>query len=122
MISPSAFIWVHAQTEKDVSKIREVAQTGAWISFDGISDTSIEEYKELIFSLRDADLIQKVLISHDAGWYSPGEINGGEFRGYTALFDHLVPVLHRSGMTVTETDSLLIDHPAKAFTIGIKKL
>ena len=89
-VAPEAFIWVHAQAEKDLSHHVNAARGGAWISLDGVSKDNLDEYIEMIRNLKAHNLLDKTLISHDAGWYSPGEENGGDYRGHTAVFEHLV--------------------------------
>jgi phosphotriesterase-related protein len=121
-VSPEAFIWVHAQVEKDLSNHVKAARMGAWISLDGLNDNNPEEYVRLIKNLRENKLLNKVLLSHDAGWYHPGEENGGEFRGYTTIFVKLVPMLENEGFSKGEINQLLVSNPAKAFAIGIRKI
>ena len=119
-VSPEAFIWVHAQVETEYEKYREAAQRGAWISLDGVSEKNIENYVERLNYLRSENLLDRVLISHDAGWYRPGESLGGQFRPYTAIHEHLVPALLQAGFTEDEVKQLLIGNPASAFTVSVK--
>jgi len=120
-VSPEAFIWVHAQSEKDSSAHVMAAKTGAWISFDGVDEDNVPDYVRMIKNMKDNDLLDKVLISHDAGWYKPGMPAGGEYRGYTALFLKLVPALREEGFSDSELDQLLVLNPAKAFTIEVRR-
>ncbi|MNL85922.1 hypothetical protein D3C87_2144190 [compost metagenome] len=76
---------------------------------------------ELITSLKNKGRLNQVLISHDAGWYRPGEPDGGEFRGFTTISDKLVPALRAQGFTEADIRILLIANPAKAFAINIRK-
>jgi len=124
-VSPSSFIWVHAQRGTLEGNLR-AALEGAWISLDNVNGSknggpdemfSIAWYTNRIVSLRDAGFLNRVLISQDAGWYSPGEVNGGDFRGYTALFTLLVPALKEKGFTDKDIDQLLILNPAEACSI-----
>lgn len=121
-VSPEAFIWVHAQSERDSSAHVLAARTGAWVSFDGLNDNNVYEYVRLIRNMEENQLLGKVLLSHDAGWYRPGLPQGGEYRGYTTLFDKLVPALKKEGFTEDEIDQLLVENPARAFTIGVHKI
>ena len=61
--------------------------------------------------------LDRVLISHDAGWYSPGKSDQGDFKGYTSLFDELLPLLEEKGFLKEDVDVLLIENPKKAFAI-----
>ena len=67
--------------------------------------------------MREEGLLQKVLISHDAGWYSPGEEGGGNFRGYTDLFTHLIQVLKERGFSSGDIEQLLSQNPREAYGI-----
>ena len=117
-VSPEAFIWVHAQREKDYGKYREAAMQGAWVSLDGIREANTEQYVERLDYMRSQNLLGRVLLSHDAGWYSPGEPGGGNFRGYTAIHSFLVPALLEKGFARAQIDTMLIANPARAFTIS----
>jgi phosphotriesterase-related protein len=119
-VSPSAFIWVHAQTEKDIKTHVEAAKMGAWISFDGISDDNMDEYLSFLKNMKQNHLLDKVLISHDSGWYRPGEQNGGDYKGYTAIFEKFVPLLKNEKFSENEIQQLLVLNPQKAFTVGIR--
>jgi phosphotriesterase-related protein len=121
-VSPEAFIWVHAQSEKDHSNHIKAARMGAWIGLDGISDDNIQEYVSMIKNLNDNKLLQKILLSHDAGWYHPGETNGGQYRGYTSLFEKLVPLLLTEGFSDKDINQLLVINPAEAFKTGVHKI
>jgi phosphotriesterase-related protein len=111
-----AFIWVHAQSEKDVDVIRRAAQRGAWISLDGISASSADRHVELVLALADGGLLRQVLVSHDAGWYRVGEPDGGEYRPHDAIFTHVLPRL-RERLGDAGVTQLLVDNPARALAI-----
>jgi phosphotriesterase-related protein len=121
-VAPDAFIWVHAQNEKDLSNHVKAARMGAWVSFDGINENNIEVYVGMIKNMKGNDVLNKVLLSHDAGWYRPGEENGGAYRGYTTLFEKLVPALKENQFTGEEINQLLVKNPAEAFTIRVRKI
>jgi phosphotriesterase-related protein len=121
-VSPRAFIWVHAQNEKDYKMHIRAARMGAWISFDGINDSNLEEYVSMISNLKENNLLGNVLLSHDAGWYHPGEKNGGEYRGYTTLFEKLIPLLKKANFSEKEIHTLLVTNPAEAFTVRVRRI
>lgn len=120
-VSPEAFIWVHAQAEKDSRKHVEAALLGTWISLDGLSDDNVTDYVGMIKVLKEAGLLHKVLLSHDAGWYDPAQPDGGRIRGFSTLFEKLIPALQDNGFTQEEVKLLLEENPAKAFEIKIRK-
>lgn len=124
-VSPSAFIWVHAQGGSQEGNIL-AAKRGAWVSLDNVnadrdknpgSRSSTQWFVERLTAMKDAGVLDRVLISHDAGWYRPGEPGGGNFRGFTDIFTTLVPALDEAGFTAEEIDQLLVANPAAAFTI-----
>ena len=120
-VSPEAFIWVHAQSEKDSSAHVMAAMTGAWISFDGLNDDNVPDYVKMIKNMKENNLLNKVLLSHDSGWYKPGLPEGGEYKGYTTLFLKLIPALRDDGFSDDEINQILVKNPAEAFTIRIRK-
>ena len=120
-VAASAFIWVHAQSESDHSTHVMAATKGAWISLDGVSEENTKDYVAMISNLKANGLLDRVLVSHDAGWYTPGEPDGGSFRGYTALFTSLLPALKEAGYSEEELTQLLVHNPARAFEVRIRK-
>lgn len=111
----SAFVWVHAQAEPDIQRCIEAATRGCWISLDGIQDDNIDEYLEKVLAIRAAGLMDKVLISQDAGWYSPGEKDGSVFRSYLSIAEKFLPALREKGVTEDEITQLLEGNVGKAF-------
>jgi phosphotriesterase-related protein len=129
-IDPSAFIWVHAQSGTIEGNIK-AAQDGAWISLDNVrtradlepgAPNSINWYADRIVKLKNLGLLNKVLISHDSGWYDPGKPDGGTFNGFTDIFESLIPALKQRGITQDEITQILSKNPAEAFKIRIRKL
>ncbi len=121
-VAPEAFIWVHAQAEKDPANHIKAAGMGAWISLDGLNEDNAGEYVSMIKNLRNNGLLNKVLLSHDAGWYDPGKPDGGEFRGFSTLFEKLVPALSDEKFSKEEINQILVLNPARAFAIEIRKI
>ena len=121
-VHPSAFVWTHAQNEQDKMLHVKAAKLGAWISLDGIGWGNFEKYADTISNLRSAGMLNKTLISHDAGWYKPGEKEGGNFTGYTNIFTQLIPLLNKKGFTDANIKQLLIKNPAEAFSIRVRKV
>lgn len=117
-VDARAFVWVHAQAEQDKSNHKKAAENGAWISLDGIGWGDVDNYADSIEKLKQANLLHRVLISHDAGWYKPGEPEGGKFTGYTNIFTQLLPLLKNKGFTETDIEQLLVKNPAEAFAIS----
>ncbi len=115
-VSPEAFIWTHASDEEDWMKLVEAAQMGCWISLDkyGWSEEALKG--ETLAYLKEQNVLDKVLISHDAGWYEPGKPER-KFKSYTPIFKTLIPNLKEKGFTEEDINLLLVENPAKAFTV-----
>jgi len=119
-VHPSAWIWIHAQGEPDSARHIAAARRGAWIEFDGIDPTSLERHVEFVTRLRDAGLLDRVLISQDAGWYAAGQPNGHMTRSYEVLFAAFLPALRARGFSAAEVDTLMVRNPARAFAVRVR--
>jgi phosphotriesterase-related protein len=119
-VHPSAWIWIHAQGEPDSAHHIAVARRGGWVEFDGIDLASVERHVGFVTRLRDAGLLERVLVSQDAGWYDVGNPRGGASRSYELLFTNFVPALRSRGFTAAEIDTLLVYNPAKAFAVSVR--
>ena len=124
-VPPEAFVWTHAQMGSLEGNIK-AAQAGAWISLDNVSNapssnpddpSRIEWFVNRLTRMKEAGVLNRVLLSHDAGWFTAGEENGGDFRGYTDLFNHLIPALKQNGFTEKDIEQLLVKNPKQAYGI-----
>jgi phosphotriesterase-related protein len=113
-VPASAFIWVHAQSERDQAFHLQAARRGAWIEFDGLSDAGLARHLALVTTMKDEGLLGHVLLSHDAGWYRVGEPGGGRFRPFDTLFTAFVPALKAARFTDVEIRHLLVENPRRA--------
>ena len=120
-VHPSAFVWTHAQAEPDKALHIKAAKRGAWVSLDGIGWGNFEDYADSIENLKSAGLLNRVLISHDAGWYKPGEEDGGNFTGYKNIFTELIPLLSKKGFSGKYIQQMLVKNPAQAFAVRVRK-
>jgi phosphotriesterase-related protein len=118
-VPASAFIWVHAQNEKNYDVFRQIASQGAWVEFDGLNEENVKEYVQLLKFMKQHNLLKRTLVSHDAGFYNVGEKDGGSFRSYTTLYTHLLPLLQKEGFSDAEVDMLTRTNPAAAFSIRL---
>jgi phosphotriesterase-related protein len=112
-VSPEAYVWVHAQNEKDGAVHRRLAGEGVWVSLDGVSESALDAHVNAVRNLARAGHLARVLVSQDAGWYHVGEAGGGRFRPYTFLFDTFVPALRAGGLTEEDTRALLVVNPRR---------
>jgi phosphotriesterase-related protein len=115
-VPASAFIWVHAQSERDHTFHVRAARRGAWVEFDGISPSSLARHLELVQRMQTEGLLERVLVSHDAGWYHVGEPGGGQFRPYTTLFTDFVPGMKSAGFSEADVQRVLVENPRRALT------
>ncbi len=119
-VDPSAFIWTHANNEKDNNKHLEAARMGVWIAFDKFSQKNLDEFVDFALLMKKEGLLNKLLFSHDAGWYDPDQPNGGKFRGYTDIENYLIPALYANGLSEMDIKQLFEKNPAEAFAINKK--
>ena len=114
------FIWVHAQTEPDISILEDAASRGTYLELDsvGASYQSQTELLETTIALIKAGFADHLLLSHDAGWYNPASIDGlpdEGYRGYTSLAKDFIPALLQRGITEEQIRLITVTNPAKAF-------
>lgn len=114
-VSPESFIWVHAQAESDNNSYLKAAETGCWISLDGIGWELEKHVEKILFAKRNG-ILDRILISHDAGWYDPQKENQ-TIQPYTHIFNKLYPELKSRGFTDDEFKLLISVNPSKAFSI-----
>jgi phosphotriesterase-related protein len=112
-VPPSAYVWVHAQNEKDGALHQRVARAGAWIELDGIAEESRDAHVSAVVALARAGQLRRVLVSQDSGWYHVGEPGGGRFRPYTYLFDGFLPALRGAGLSAGDVRTLLVENPSR---------
>jgi phosphotriesterase-related protein len=116
-----AFIWVHA-LEGDVKDNIALANQGMWISYDKMNDQpeTVELFMDHLRGMKEARLLHKVLLSHDAGWYKPGQENGGTIRSFTSIETILLPKMKESGFSEQEIHLLLVKNPEQAFGMRVR--
>jgi phosphotriesterase-related protein len=117
-VSPEAFIWVHAQAEKNNDNYLKAAKMGCWISLDGIG-WELEKHVEKILFAKQNGILDRILISHDAGWYDPKK-EKQIIKPYTNIFRMLYPELKSKGFTDEEFKMLVSVNPSKAYAIKVK--
>ncbi|NNF34116.1 MAG: phosphotriesterase [Saprospiraceae bacterium] len=110
------FIWVHAQNETDNNIYLKAAEKGCWISLDGLG-WELEQHLSKIQFAKENDILDHILISHDAGWFDPQK-DTQDIKPYSAIFKNLKSLLLENGFTENEWRQLMIINPAKAFSIN----
>ena len=113
-------IWVHAQSEPDMSFLLTLANRGVYIEYDSIGDhaASNQELMDKMQVLREAGYLDRILLSQDAGWYQPGRPGGGQPMPYTNLTDVFLPAFREAGHHDCDVKWLTVENPFRAFAMG----
>lgn len=110
------FIWIHASAEPDFALNVEMARRGAWIEYDWIGDPAADaDFIERITRMLDAGLGDRLLLSHDRGWYDPAQPGGGTPKPFTYISQHFLPKLRAAGLDDITLRMLTHDNPFRAF-------
>jgi phosphotriesterase-related protein len=118
------FIWVHANLETDRAMHLDAARLGAYVEFDAIgwswqSQSALADYTS---SLIEAGFAERILLSHDAGWYDPSQPSGQSeeagIQGFTSLVDQFIPQLQKRGVRKETIQLITAKNPARAFAIS----
>lgn len=113
--SASRFISIHTQEEKDFGLHRSVFERGAWLEFDHIGRVPDAEGVPLVTRALEAGQGERLLLSHDRGWYDPAKPGGGTPMPYTHLVDSFLPALRTAGVDEGTITRLTQDNPFEAF-------
>lgn len=120
-VDPSAWMWIHAQSEKDSNMHIRAAQAGGWISFDGVNPSSWQRHLEFVTHMKKENLLHRILLSQDSGWYHVGEPDGGSYNDYNFIFTDFIPILKKNNFTEKEIEILFKRNPAEALAIKVRK-
>lgn len=113
--SANRFLSIHTQEEKDFGLHREVFARGAWLEFDHIGRAPDADVVALVTRALQVGQGERLLLSHDRGWYDPAKPGGGTPQPYTHLVAHFLPALREAGVTETTIAQLTQDNPFTAF-------
>ncbi|UYO00457.1 MAG: esterase [Devosia sp.] len=113
--SASRFLSIHTQQEQDFGLHRAVYDRGAWIEFDHVGRAPDAEVLALVTRALEAGQGERLLLSHDRGWYDPAKPGGGTPMPYTHLVDSFLPALRRAGVDEATITRLTHDNPFAAF-------
>jgi phosphotriesterase-related protein len=108
------FIWIHTQVEPEFGLHLEMARRGAWLEYDTIGNQDEDDLLN-IQRLLDAGLGDRLLLSHDRGWYDPALPEGGVPRPYTYLSNQFLPKLRTIGIAEETIRQLTCANPYRAF-------
>ena len=117
-VSPSAWIWVHANNVKENDALLYAAKAGAWLEFDGIRESTLDRHLELVTLMKKHGHLDQVLLSHDGNSFRYGD---RPFKPYESIFTHFIPRLKEAEFTDKEIVQMTHINPRKAFAIDIRK-
>ena len=110
------FIWIHASAEPDFALNLEMARRGAWIEYDWIGDPATDaDFIDRITRMLGAGLGNRLLLSHDRGWYDPAQPGGGTPKPFTYISQHFLPKLRSAGLDDATIHMLTHENPFRAF-------
>jgi phosphotriesterase-related protein len=109
-LNPAKWVWVHAQNEKDHAVHERVARAGGWVEFDGISARTLEWNLNAVAHMARQNLLHRVLLSQDTGWYHVGEPGGGRYNSYAYIYTDFLPKLEQRWLP-----QLMWENPRLAF-------
>jgi phosphotriesterase-related protein len=109
------FISIHTQAEPDFGLNLAVAARGAWIEYDNIGNTEDGPMADMIIKVLGAGYGGQLLLSHDRGWYDPGQPGGGVPRPFTHLSDVMLPMLRQRGVDDETVRQLTVSNPFAAY-------
>ncbi|MBT8305351.1 MAG: phosphotriesterase, partial [Maribacter sp.] len=89
------------------------------ISLDGLG-WELDNHIDKIMYAKANGFLDRVLISHDAGWYDPQK-KEQSIQPYTPIFKKLYPELKARGFTDDELHMLVSTNPAEAYALKIRK-
>jgi len=110
------FIWIHTQADPDFALHLEMAERGVWLEYDAIGAPDMDDtFIDWICRLLDAGHGEKLLLSHDRGWYDPSKPGGGVPQPYTYLCETFLPKLQAAGVTAETITQLTQVNPFQAY-------
>jgi len=117
-VTPDRWILVHAQNEPDAAALADLAARGVWIELDGLGWGNDDRHEAWTVELASRGFLDRILLSHDAGWYHVGEAGGGVLKPFTPLTSDFLPRLRRRGWGDREIFQLIQSNPGRAFALG----
>jgi phosphotriesterase-related protein len=128
-VRADALVWVHAQNDKEGQAHIALAKKGCWISLDGVSATEagIKQYGDRILTLKNEELLHRLLLSHDDGFAVTKTETGAKFDAYKngntapyqSIFNTLKPALLSRGITEDDFNTITKKNPVKAFKVEV---
>jgi phosphotriesterase-related protein len=70
--------------------------------------------------MKKEGVLNRLLFSHDAGWYDPMKPDGGTFRDFTAIEKFLIPALQQKGFSEKEISQIFELNTAEVFSVKVR--
>ena len=114
--TPERYIWIHTQSEADVNLHLEIGARGAWLEYDNIGGEKPGDAQHIdnIKTLLDAGYGDKLMLSHDRGWYDPGTPNRVP-KPFTYISETFIPKMREAGIDDATIVQLTHDNPFNAY-------
>lgn len=119
-VAPEARIWTHVQNEPDMALHISGGKLNTWLSYDGVNPDTLQANLAYLQNAKQHNLLNRVLVSQDSGWYNVGEPKGGNFKPYTCVLTDFIPLLRQNGFTQEEIDLVFKQNPIKAYTVKVR--
>ena len=115
--SPDRFIWIHTQAEQNFDLHLEMSTRGVWLEYDSIGSEATPDgyFLKNISRLLDAGYGERLMLSHDRGWFDPSQPGGGEPKPFTYLSEVFLPKLRSAGGDEDTIVQLTQKNPFTAF-------
>ena len=110
----SRFIVAHSDGH-GIDVNRQIANLGAWVSFDAISRQPLQQHLKLVPAMIEQHF-DRLLLSQDNGWYWVEKADGGEIRDFNYVADTFIPALRNAGVDKGTIHKLTVENPIRAFT------
>ncbi|TNM59684.1 esterase [Streptomyces sp. NP160] len=114
-LPPGRFLSIHTQLTADAGLRQAVVDAGAWIEYDHVGQGDDAAALRLVLDSLEAGHEDRLLVSHDAGWYDPALPGGGPRRPFTTLTGTFLPALREAGVPQQTVDVLTRRNPFRAF-------
>ncbi|MCX8180272.1 MAG: hypothetical protein N3E41_02680 [Thermofilaceae archaeon] len=116
-LDTNRLIVAHSDAIESLNYHAEILQRGAWVSYDGISETTVDRTLKLVDFIVSNGYEKQVLLSQDAGWYNVSEQGGGKIRGFSYIIKEFLPLLQREGYSSKLINKIFVENPSRAFEI-----
>jgi phosphotriesterase-related protein len=112
------WIAIHASAEPDFAQTLALARRGVWIEYDWIGSDDDAMVIDRVRRLLDAGFGERILLSHDRGWFDPAHPGGaapGFPKPFTYISEVFLPKLRAAGIDARTERMLMWDNPLRVY-------